>query len=74
MSDNIRHPKHYNTGKIEVIEYVKETLSPEEFKGFVKGNVIKYLAREAHKNGLEDVLKAKFYLDYYVNNFTGGGK
>lgn len=69
----VKHPPHYNKGKIEVIEYLKETLSPEEFKGFIKGNVVKYLAREGHKNGLEDVLKAQFYLDYYVN-LVGGGK
>ena len=69
ISSPVTHPKHYNQGNIEVIDYVKSSMTPQEFKGFIKGNVIKYLAREEHKNGIEDMMKAKFYLDYYLKEF-----
>lgn len=62
-NDKVNHPAHYNTGKIECIDYIEDKLSPEEFRGYIKGNVIKYLTRERHKNGDEDIRKAKWYLD-----------
>ena len=41
MSDNVNHPIHYNTGKIESIDYIEDMLTPEEYRGFIKGNIIK---------------------------------
>lgn len=61
--DAVNHPNHYTTGGIECIEYIQEKLTPEEFRGYIKGNVIKYLTREQHKNGDEDILKARWYLN-----------
>jgi len=40
--------------------------SQEEFKGFCKDNVIKYLSREANKNGVEDIKKARWYLNKLI--------
>ena len=65
-NDNI-NPSHYKNGKIEVIDIMKDQLSKEEFKGFCKGLVIKYLCRADHKNGIEDYEKAQWYLNYLVN-------
>lgn len=62
----VEHPNHYNNGSFEVIDVVKDWLTDDEFLGFIKGNVIKYVAREKHKNGLEDLKKARFYLDWYI--------
>ena len=62
----VDHPKHYNTGKFEVIDVVADWLTDDELRGFIKGNVLKYVARERHKNGLEDLKKARFYLDYLI--------
>lgn len=64
--DPVKKPKHYNIGNIETITYIKDKLNAEEFKGYIKGNVLKYVSREAHKNGLEDLQKAKWYLDYLL--------
>ena len=61
--DTVNHPNHYNTGNIECIDYIQDKLTPEEFRGYIKGNVIKYLTREQHKNGNEDILKAQWYLN-----------
>ncbi len=58
-SETIDHPPHYNVGPIEVIDAI------EAWKlGFHLGNVVKYVARAAHKgNQLADLKKARWYLD-----------
>ena len=62
-SDNVNSPKHYNTGSIEVIDAI------EEWKlGFHAGNVVKYVVRHEHKNGIEDLKKARWYLDRMISN------
>ena len=63
-SDNVHHPSHYTKGGIECIEAIKASMSEEEFQGYLKGNVIKYLWRWREKGGLEDLQKAKVYLDW----------
>lgn len=63
--DNI-NPLHYKQGKIEVIEIMEDQLSKEEFKGFCKGLIIKYLCRADHKNGSEDYKKAQWYLNKLI--------
>ena len=62
-NNNVDHPSHYNQGKTETIDILKEFLTEEEFIGFLKGNVLKYLHRYKYKNGLEDLNKASWYLD-----------
>ena len=54
------HPKHYNQG-IECWDY---TTSHD--MNFLQGNVIKYTTRYKHKNGIQDLLKAKQYLDKLI--------
>lgn len=66
MKDNI-NPNHYKSGKIEVIEIMQDQLSSEQFKGFCKGLILKYLCRADHKNGLEDYKKAQWYLNRLIN-------
>ena len=64
--DNVNHPKHYTTGKIECIAYIEDKLTPEEFRGYIKGNAIKYITRERNKGGDEDLKKTKWYLDRLI--------
>lgn len=62
MTNNVNHPGHYNKGSMEVIKGLR-MLTPEQYKGFLKGNVIKYVARCEYKNSpIEDLEKAEFYL------------
>jgi len=63
--DEVNHPPHYLVGGIEVIDYIKAKLTPEEFRGYLKGNVIKYISRADHKNGMIDWGKADWYVDRY---------
>ena len=60
--DNVNNPSHYGQGKIECIEYIRDVLTPEEYIGYLRGNVAKYLHRWRYKNGLEDLRKAQWYL------------
>ena len=62
--DNINHPSHYTSGKIEVIRKIQDTLTPEEFRGYLHGNAIKYLLRYSLKgNPAEDLEKCKWYIN-----------
>ena len=63
MSDLINHPPHYTAGDgIECIDAIQAALTPEEFRGYCKGNVLKYVWREQHKGGSESLSKAQWYL------------
>lgn len=69
MNDNVNHPSHYNEGKIECIEYIKDKFTDEELYGFCIGNAIKYITRAEHKGKKEeDLRKAIWYIDYYLKN------
>ncbi len=67
MSDVVNHPSHYTQGKIECIEAIEEALGAEGFKGYCTGNAIKYLWRWQHKNGVEDLKKAQWYINRLIN-------
>ncbi len=68
-ADNVNSPAHYTQGQIECIDYIEDKLTAEEFRGYCKGNVLKYLTRERHKGGDEDIRKAKCYLDKLCKKF-----
>lgn len=65
MHDSVNSPDHYQ-GAIECIEAIEASMSPEAFKGSLKANVIKYIWRYERKNGLEDLKKAKWYLERLI--------
>jgi hypothetical protein len=60
------NPDHYKVGGIEVIDYMQAKMTTEEFKGYLKGNVLKYVSRYSHKNGVEDLKKAEWYLQRLI--------
>lgn len=64
--DKVNSPNHYKLRglDIEAIDVIRGALTEDEFRGFCKGNVLKYTIREAHKNGDEDLKKAKKYLEF----------
>ena len=60
--DVINHPAHYKVGGIETIDFIKAKLTPEEFKGYLLGNVLKYASRAGHKdNAVQDAGKLAWY-------------
>lgn len=60
--DNVNNPAHYGNGSIECIDYIEDFLNKEEFQGYLRGNIAKYLHRWPYKNGVEDLKKAEWYL------------
>jgi len=57
---------HYKNMGIQPWKAMESWMTPEEFRGFLKGNSIKYLARCNSKGGVEDVKKARHYIDKLV--------
>ena len=72
-SDNVDHPSHYTQGGIECIDAIRAALTPEEFRGMCKGNALKYIWRERHKGGIEDLKKARWYLGKIIE-IEGSGE
>lgn len=66
--DNVNRPSHYTFGKIECIDYIRDKMTPEEFQGFCIGNILKYVSRHKHKNGVEDLKKAQVYLGWLIES------
>ena len=61
--DMVNSPPHYQGDGIECIDAIRAALTPEEFRGYVKGNALKYIWREKHKGGDQDLEKAAWYLN-----------
>ena len=65
-ADIINHPSHYETGKFECIDVMRETQGDYAVRCFCICNAFKYLYRHNRKGGLEDVKKAIYYLNKFV--------
>ena len=66
--DMVNHPSHYADKGIEVIDYIRDTLTKEGFTEYCGGNVLKYVSRWRHKGGVEDLEKAKVYLEWMIES------
>lgn len=70
--ENTEHkPDHYKIGGIEVIDIIKAKLGPEEFNGFLWGNIIKYIlrwkyAKDSIQGQTSDLRKAMIYLEWLI--------
>ena len=70
-SDNVNHPDHYTRGKVECIDAIEAALGDEAFVGYCSGNVLKYVWRHRDKGGVEDLKKARWYLDRLIARAEG---
>lgn len=61
VNDDYKNPAHYKHGKYDLITHLEDIFTEEELRGFLKGNVIKYIDRYRDKNGIEDLGKAREY-------------
>ena len=65
----VNNPSHYNSGKIETLDYIDDALTHEEYRGMLRGNILKYISRAGKKhNLLEDLKKAEFYLKRWIKH------
>lgn len=69
MGSNVAHPSHYNTGKIEVIEFIEDNKL-----NFHLGNAVKYVSRAGKKDPnkhIEDLEKAVWYIEREISLLRG---
>lgn len=65
--DPVEKPMHYAAGSVECIDAIEAQLTPEEFRGYLKGNIAKYMWRERKKGGKESLKKARWYLNKLID-------
>ena len=71
--DMVNHPDHYTQGRIECIDALKAaTVSKTGIEAVCTANAIKYLWRYEEKNGIEDVKKARWYIDRLIKELENG--
>jgi hypothetical protein len=63
VNDPVNHPTHYTQGALEVIDAIEGMELP-----YHEGNIVKYVARWRYKNGVQDLRKAKWYLERLIAN------
>jgi len=72
MNDIVNHPLHYTAGKVECIDALEAaTVDLKGIEAVCTANAIKYLWRWNQKNGVEDLKKARWYLDHLIKNVDG---
>lgn len=70
IENKVNHPTHYlSEGGLEVIDIIEEFV--EDVESFDVGNIIKYVCRYKKKNGVEDLKKARWYLEHLINHIEG---
>ncbi|XOQ12603.1 MAG: DUF3310 domain-containing protein [Shouchella clausii] len=69
----MNRPKHYEAD-VDPLAYMKMHMSAAGYEGFLIGNVIKYVTRYPKKNGLEDLKKARDYLNKTIELYEEGEK
>ena len=67
--DMVNSPSHYTQGSVECIDAIQSALSPEEFKGYLRGNILKYMWRTNQKGGKQDLEKSLWYLNKLIGTF-----
>lgn len=65
-NQDLKHQKHYTNNGVQPIDIMRMDFTTDEYIGFLKGNVLKYLLRYDKKDGLKDLKKAKVYLDWLI--------
>ena len=61
----VNKPPHYNNGDIETIDAIQSALG-DGFEFYLQGNILKYVWRYRHKNNVEDLKKAQWYLNKLI--------
>jgi len=74
--DQINNPEHYNNNSMETIDLIRHSMESEEYKGYLKGNIIKYISRYRYKekeDPVKDLLKAQWYLNKLIEDVKNDG-
>jgi hypothetical protein len=74
--NDIVSPDHYNSNTVETIDLIRDSMEKEEYRGYLKGNIFKYVSRYRYKdkeNPLKDLLKAEWYLNKLIEDMKNDG-
>ena len=74
--NEVNSPSHYNSNTMETIDLIRDSMEPEEYRGYLKGNIFKYISRYRYKdkeNPLKDLLKAQWYLCKLIEDMKNDG-
>lgn len=70
IDDPVTHPRQYTQGKVQMIRALESMLTPGEFRGYLRGQVIKYIWRcELKGNPRQDCMKAHWYLQRLLDHY-----
>ena len=75
--NEVNNPDHYNQNTVETINLIRDSMEPQEFRGYLKGNIFKYVSRCRYKdkeNPLKDLLKAEWYLSKLIEDMKNDGQ
>jgi len=74
LTKSVNSPAHYTHGGKETIDLIRESLTEEEFSGYLKGNILKYVCRYKHKGmPLKDLMKCQWYLEKLIKEQRENG-
>jgi hypothetical protein len=74
--EHVNRPDHYNSNTIETIDLIRDSMESEEYRGYLKGNIFKYISRYRYKekeNPHKDLLKAQWYLCKLIEDMKNDG-
>ncbi len=69
-TDMVNSPAHYNKAGIETIDII-QSVTGDGFETYLQGNILKYICRYKYKNGVEDLEKARWYLNRLIETQIG---
>jgi len=69
-TDMVNSPAHYNKAGIETIDII-QSVTGDGFETYLQGNILKYICRYKYKNGVEDLEKARWYLNRLIETKVG---
>ena len=70
--EDVAHQHHYEDQGEQPIEYMEASMPRDQFVGFLKGNIIKYVSRFEKKDGIKDLEKAKVYTTWLIEYIKDG--
>ena len=74
INSAVDKPTHYTSGAVECIDAIRSALTADEFRGYLKGNIMKYVWRERLKNQDQDLQKAAKYLEWLISEMQKNEK
>lgn len=71
MNSSVSHPEHYNNGEVECIDAIRSALTTEEYRGYLRGQILRYIWRAPYKEAyIVDMEKAQQYINWLIEELA----